>query len=566
MRFPGSLRWRFAIAMMVIVAGALGLQVAESMRIARASLTEQARLHLRTLEPLLAAAVTAPLAERDFATLEHVLGEAIHRKGIRYVVVSDARGERISAIGLSTTAKLPRPTAGPPALSPDDGEYHGRLELHFADQRIGELRYGMSLDVLNEGLVSLRDRGLVLGILAIVLSLGVILATTIWFTRRLAMLTQSSAALASGQFDVALPEHGSDEVTGLIRAFNVMAQAVRERIDELTLAEAQQAEAMSRLRLERERTDALLAALGSGILMTGPNGHVIYCNPAFHRLFRLDPGTRLLGLDIANLAARSTMRGHLLVELRDALPTAGAPPEDPVGQEMKTADGVVLWRKVVNVCDRDANVVGRLWVFDDITHKREAERLSTIAERDALTGLFNRRRFSEELARAVTIANQEAQPFAVLFIDLDGFKGVNDKFGHKVGDQVLIGVARELHRCLRATDVLARLGGDEFAVVMPRTTLDIASSVADRIVAAVPAIRFEPSNRTFPIGASIGIAVFPEDGLTPDQLVECADVAMYAAKRAGRHTWRAYQLLEAGARDLAKPGSTGPQAVVASTR
>jgi diguanylate cyclase (GGDEF)-like protein len=158
----------------------------------------------------------------------------------------------------------------------------------------------------------------------------------------------------------------------------------------------------------------------------------------------------------------------------------------------------------------------------------EAERL---ADRDPLTGLLNRRGFARELRRAAALASRHAQPSAVIYLDLDGFKRVNDVWGHDAGDAALVHVARLLEANLRETDAVARLGGDEFAALLALADAEAAQGKAaalERLIAATP---LRHAGREIAIGASFGVRALTA-GLAPEHALAEADRAMFAAKRA----------------------------------
>jgi diguanylate cyclase (GGDEF)-like protein len=192
-------------------------------------------------------------------------------------------------------------------------------------------------------------------------------------------------------------------------------------------------------------------------------------------------------------------------------------------------------RVVPHIGDHD-KVNGCLSVISDITgHKRAEERIQRVAHHDSLTGLPNRLLFNDRLDQAVRFCARSGASFALLYVDLDKFKPVNDTFGHAAGDALLKSVAGRIRRHVRGSDTVARLGGDEFAIVL----LEIADrqqaqAVAAKIVAglAVP-MDLGPARHSGSIGASIGIAMFPEDASDAQSLIESADAAMYAAKQAG---------------------------------
>jgi len=180
--------------------------------------------------------------------------------------------------------------------------------------------------------------------------------------------------------------------------------------------------------------------------------------------------------------------------------------------------------------------------FSDVSEqKRQEQKLSYQSTHDALTGLANRSCLEADLrACAETAAEEGGQPFALVFLDLDKFKMINDTLGHKMGDQMLVAVADRLKTCLRAGDMLARMGGDEFTLIL--TDSDDAGTIeaiAARILDALSR-PFEIGDHRFVIGASMGIARCPADGTTATDLLKHADAAMYRAKQAGRGTFRWY--------------------------
>lgn len=176
---------------------------------------------------------------------------------------------------------------------------------------------------------------------------------------------------------------------------------------------------------------------------------------------------------------------------------------------------------------------------DMVSARRSAEdKLVYMASYDQLTGLANRALFRERLAAAIARARRQEKLVALLFLDLDGFKTVNDTLGHQVGDQLLRAVANRLSREIRETDTLARLGGDEFTVIMENVhhVEDIAS-VAEKLL-SVLSKPFEIGERTLHTSASVGVVVFPLNEANLDDLIAHADAAMYKAKASGRNTYR----------------------------
>ena len=186
-------------------------------------------------------------------------------------------------------------------------------------------------------------------------------------------------------------------------------------------------------------------------------------------------------------------------------------------------------------------------IFTDLTAlrmtQRELEsanaRLHELAHQDRLTGLPNRMHFEETLAREVAAAERRGETFAVLFMDLNGFKHINDTYGHSIGDELIGQAGARLAKTARRADFVARLGGDEFVVVARDADAVVARRLADRLAGAIDA-PFDLSSTRAHISASIGIAIFPRDGAHSDQLIKHADAAMYRAKRVTRQAVEFY--------------------------
>jgi diguanylate cyclase (GGDEF)-like protein len=165
--------------------------------------------------------------------------------------------------------------------------------------------------------------------------------------------------------------------------------------------------------------------------------------------------------------------------------------------------------------------------------QRERERLEFLAGHDALTGLVNRRRFDSLLDERMTACRQERGQLAVLYVDVDGFKRINDRLGHSVGDELLCCFAARLRAGVRASDVVARLGGDEFALILEHTGIEQAVRTADALIEQL-ARPYHVRDMMLEVSASIGIAVNPDASTCARTLVEAADAAMYRAKGAGK--------------------------------
>jgi len=192
--------------------------------------------------------------------------------------------------------------------------------------------------------------------------------------------------------------------------------------------------------------------------------------------------------------------------------------------------------------DRSGRVIGAVIVFHDVSAARAmALEMTHTAHHDVVTGLPNRLLLNDRITQSISLALRQNRPIAVLFIDLDHFKNINDSLGHAAGDELLRSVSKRLMSCGRASDTVSRQGGDEFAILLPEIThAQDAATCAAKIILALNAPHFI-GTRTLHIGASIGISLYPKDGEDAETLIKNADTAMYHAKEHGRGNFQFFE-------------------------
>jgi len=286
--------------------------------------------------------------------------------------------------------------------------------------------------------------------------------------------------------------------------------------------------------------DAAINNMSQGLCLYDGNRRLIVCNHRYGDIYKLP---------------RELIRpGTTLEEIVDHRYANGCFPN-------MTRSAYLEWRNRISTQDHASDTIAQLcdgrviaihhepmpgggWVatHEDITERWRAEaQIERMARHDALTGLPNRLLFRERLEQHIG-ASDAAQPLAVLCVDLDRFKAVNDTLGHPVGDELLGAVARRLSDCVRHGDTVARLGGDEFAIIQTGAPQPASAvGLAERLVLAVAA-PFDVGGHKVCIGASVGIALWPHDGRDADQLLKRADLALYAAKSAGGEQSRLFEL------------------------
>lgn len=344
----------------------------------------------------------------------------------------------------------------------------------------------------------------------------------------------SSSANAIGAFGVYYAEPRTptaDDLAFISDVAHLVGIAIQKDRVEKTLLESE----------DRYRT--AVNCLNEGILVQSREGKVLACNPSAERILRAEPGM-LVGV------MRGTYFKNIFSEQGVRISGGDLPSERVFrsGQQLlgltfriELMDGVTVWLSENVLPIRrpgETEVHAVLISFSDVTAVKEAQqRLRYMATHDSLTGLPNRASLGEHLQHALAAA-LPLQSVAVLFLDLDRFKNVNDTVGHEAGDLLLKTVASRLTRCLGPNDMLARLGGDEF-VLLARDYVDVAylSVLSERILLAISE-PFALEDNEYYLGVSIGIGLYPRDAQDGATLLRCADAAMYYAKESGRNTFR----------------------------
>jgi diguanylate cyclase (GGDEF)-like protein/PAS domain S-box-containing protein len=310
---------------------------------------------------------------------------------------------------------------------------------------------------------------------------------------------------------------------------------------------------------EKERAQVTLQSIGDAVITTDREGRIDYMNPVAERLTGWQSeaarGERLptvmrLHDERADGEAGDNLDHPLWRALADGQVIHSADFSMLVnrqGQEIAIQDSAAPIR------DRAGQIVGAVVVFRDVTKERRLKRaLSYQASHDALTGLINRRELDNRLAEALRSAHDQQGPHALLYMDLDQFKRVNDACGHGAGDRLLRDVTGLLQGHVRAGDTIARLGGDEFGILMQRCTAEQATGIAENIRQAIQDYRFLWDQHTSRIGVSIGVVEINAESQNIATLLSAADIACYNAKEAGRNRVHRYDShLDAGRqRDL----------------
>lgn len=291
----------------------------------------------------------------------------------------------------------------------------------------------------------------------------------------------------------------------------------------------------------------ILEHIMDGVLITDAHKNIEYVNPAFYTI------TGYSAEDVIGKNPRILQSGYhnevFYKTMWSSLARTGQW-QGEIWNRRKNGEIYPEWENIVIIRDEDNTITNYVAIFSDISKLKHAEqRFQHLAHHDALTDLPNRLLFNDRLQQALAQASRQRHMLAVLFIDLDDFKTINDTQGHSIGDQTIRCVAERLTACVRDTDTVARMGGDEFtallvSIIKPADAELVAQKMLEKLAQAM-----EVDGEELFISASIGIAHYPADGADSETLLHHADSAMYWAKQSGKNTYHVYRASQPPERD-----------------
>jgi diguanylate cyclase (GGDEF)-like protein/PAS domain S-box-containing protein len=411
--------------------------------------------------------------------------------------------------------------------SADGKIYQTSAPIHYRGQIVGKAFIGVGTQAVQAQIAS--SRGVIALITVVAFGLGVlaVFGFSTVITGPLRRIVETAERIAAGDLSRRAEVTSRDEVGQLARSFNSMVEEVgtlnrtlEERVEERTRALVTSEE---RYRLLYERNLA-------GVYIADANGRIISCNEACARIFGYESVEDFTAGDAAIPYNDPEARHSILQRLH----AEGVVMNEEV--ELRGRDNTPVWvlenvRLVPGAFPSESFLEGI--VLDITDRKRTENEIAYRAYHDELTGLPNRALFIDRLQAALVSAERHESKVAVLFLDLDDLKGTNDTFGHATGDDLLKLVAERLSDAVRVADTVARIGGDEFLILLPDVSGEpqieaLAECVRECMAEAFPL----QGDETF-LTTSIGVAIYPSDGRTPDELIRCADGAMYRVKQAG---------------------------------
>ena len=396
------------------------------------------------------------------------------------------------------------------------------LQCHAVQgYKVGDIRGGISVNMPAQALVEMRDsqrwRAGVLHLAAFVLTAGLIHGLLLVQRRHLRAVRDLNAA----------------QERLIARRTQELAEANQQLAGEVE----QHRRSARQLADSEARYRAIFEGAAEGIMVTDEHARITQVNPAFCDITGY-AADEVIGRSPA-LMASGRHDAAFFDDMLAQLARDGAW-QGEIWNRRKSGDLYVQWMSVARIGDA-AEPQGYVATLTDITQRKKAEEeIRYRADHDPLTGLPNRALFDDRLALALAGAHRRGQQFALLFVDLDFFKGVNDRYGHLAGDALLVEAGARLNDCVRESDTVARFGGDEFAVILNEVGgAAEAEEVASRIAGAIARPFVFPQGEA-QISASIGVVLAPQHGSDAETLQRRADLALYAVKHGGRGRYRFY--------------------------
>jgi diguanylate cyclase (GGDEF)-like protein len=475
----------------------------------------------KSIDTLLADSFIDPLLQRDFAAIQQTAGVLIRKGAIEAIQIVEPSGMSIAEAGSVENLKG---LSTSDAIESFDWSKSTSIrkvnQIAFAGQALGTIRYSISLAEQKIARAQFAKHFISTALLVTGFSIALSCFLSRRMVTRIRAIKRVSDAAATGDFTRRVKATSGDELGSLAEGVNRMAESVHERVQALIKSEVLKTSYLYSAYTEKARLSSLLNSMRLGIVFYNNQGELIYSNGAVEKIWP-EGLPNFVGQATNHGRERILDNGRIIFETSQVV--LG---EIQDGEE--------------DLSDSDRSI-GSLWMFEDITDERNAQMtIQFLAERDSLTGLYNRRSFTTALQQVI-----EKSPdtrMALVYIDLDNFKLINDLRGHQQGDKVLIDIASKLSAATRTTDVVARIGGDEFVVLVKDIQPEEQVAWCDRLLMQLTAPQSDDVNSGGPsVTCSVGLAWYPDDGANTEQLLAAADEAMYDAKRAGKNGWKNFQ-------------------------
>jgi diguanylate cyclase (GGDEF)-like protein/PAS domain S-box-containing protein len=399
----------------------------------------------------------------------------------------------------------------------------------YADgQVIGYVRVILDQQILNQTLQNMLKEAIVFALLAILLGSIVAWVSVTRMTQSLKQLTLAANKISQRDFDVELPKvKENNEIASMVNAFKVMQTSLHNYVEEIHQNE--------------ERLQLALEGSSDGLWDVNLQDYSVYYSPRWKSMLGYEEDEFKPSYDNWKDHIHPDDRVEVINYLEEFLGNDEINYEIKFRMRKKDGSYLPLLSRAKKIFDSNSKAVRLIGTHVDISEiTKIQEKLKYQALHDSLTHLPNREYLKKELLERIQTAKKQNHQFAVVFLDLDHFKEINDSHGHTVGDALLVNIAKILKECVSKSDFVARLGGDEFIIILKENPNDqIVIDTIERITQSVSQPHFI-SYRTFYTTFSIGISRYPQDGIQADTLLKNADIAMYHAKHISRNTYQFY--------------------------
>jgi len=520
---------RLIIGVSLIVGLMLSLFIWNSAKLTLNSQKEQLKQYIDDQMDILSIALEPGLAKDDQVLLNDIIRRLKNNPNIIYAVIYDNQQNVKAAFSLENhpyTHSYDSQTI----LTKDAVDL--TLPINQNGKPLGEVHLGYSLKSLIKKTRTTKIINFAIALAGLLLTMLLTALLSFYITRGLRWLEAGARALGENDLQFRIPLDSNDEIGNVARSFNALAEHLQQASKKLKSEH-------SILESEKQRMETLLNSVNAVVLEIDPTSK--------NFLFVSQEAEKLLGYTCEQWLKPGFWEKHLhpndldwvISAINEQLTETG---DFSLDYRLRHHSGDYIWIRSIHTVgyDNDQQLHYR-GLFLDITQEKKSEqRILYLANHDALTGLHNRNHFQEELAHQINYAIRFKLEGALLFIDLDQFKYINDTLGHQSGDICLITAAQTLQSSLREVDFIGRLGGDEFAIILPRTNEDGAIKVAQNLLQNLSGQTLFPDQLSITLNASIGITLFPVHGATPSELLARADAAMYTAKRNGRNQAHVY--------------------------
>ena len=486
----------------------------------------------------------------DITGMDRYMQQISNEEEVRFAQIRNADGQPL-------TTYLPKGTRpeevagwiarGLTRVKAENG-LESTLEVHEFPISNGEEIIGWVEIGLDNKRVVLDTHNLIRNLITIFSVIVIALGALIFFIFKyqvlhpIGALAQGATRAAEGKYDQQVPVHFNDELGQLALSFNGMLKKIKSDREALLQSNQRLAEEISFRRLATDELKKLSLAVEqspASVVITNLQGQIEYVNPKFCEVSGYSRD-ELLGQHTHLLNSSPEEPGHDDYRSIWSKLQQGEVWKGEFCNRRKNGQPYWEWAVIAPIRDEDDTITHYLAVKEDITERKAFEqKLLEQATHDQLTELPNRFLAFDRLQQLLQFAERHHRQIAVIYIDLDNFKTVNDSLGHTVGDQLLIQVARQIKNQLRGGDTLARLGGDEFVALIAE--LHDTGNDLEMIITRLQGALQNPlqiGGREISVSASLGIALYPENGRDVGTLMSNADMAMYEAKHAGRNTYR----------------------------